>query len=137
MLTNRARALYAIIAVMVSVLSACVRTEAIDGNTRTEAVHSRFDAGAWKAGTSAARSKMADDLIDHRLLIGKTRAEVKSLLGEPDLEGSGFLGYFISFGADDAAHAAYLIRVELGQRGEVVRDAHLDADIAPGYSGSD
>jgi hypothetical protein len=45
---------------------------------------SKFDAGKWKSGTSVSKGAMVEDLIEHRLLIGKPRAEVLAILGEPD-----------------------------------------------------
>src|SRR5262249_9271082 len=45
---------------------------------------SKFNAGKWKAGTSVSKRAMVEDLIEHRFLVGKSRAEVLDLLGEPD-----------------------------------------------------
>ena len=44
----------------------------------------KFDSAEWKAGDATARGSMAQDLIDRKLLIGKSRAEVEGLLGKPD-----------------------------------------------------
>ena len=45
---------------------------------------SKFNARQWKAGTSASKGAMAQDLIQGRLLVGKSRAEVLEILGQPD-----------------------------------------------------
>jgi hypothetical protein len=50
----------------------------------------KFDSSAWLAAgrgdvlTFTTRGRMADDLVKRGLSIGMTRAEVLSLLGEPD-----------------------------------------------------
>ena len=45
---------------------------------------SKFNAEEWKRGTSVSKGAMVEDLIEHRFLIGKSRAEVLAILGEPD-----------------------------------------------------
>ncbi len=131
MLTSRAIALHAGVAAIVTMLFAgCRGAETFEGSG-TEQVRSAFDSGAWKSGEPGVRGRMVHDLVDGGLLVGKTRSEVKLLLGEPDQEGEGFLAYFVFFGADHAAAPAYTIQVELNQRGEVVRDAHINADRSP------
>ena len=59
-------------------------------------------------------------------------ADVKLLLGAPDQEGPGSLGYFIYFGADHALGPASVIRVEFDPRAGVVKDAHLDTETGQG-----
>ncbi|MCK8479255.1 hypothetical protein [Psychroserpens algicola] len=44
----------------------------------------RFDEGLWHSNP-AKRYKLADDIIDNKLLIGKTKEEIISLLGEPEI----------------------------------------------------
>ena len=44
----------------------------------------KFDSAEWKAGNATTRGSMAQDLIDSRLLPGKSRAAVEGLLGKPD-----------------------------------------------------
>jgi hypothetical protein len=44
----------------------------------------KFDSAEWKAGDATTRGSMAQDLIDSKLLIGKSMAEVEGLLGKPD-----------------------------------------------------
>jgi len=45
----------------------------------------KFDSAEWKAGDATTRGSMAQNLIDSKLLVGKSRAEVEGLLGKPDL----------------------------------------------------
>ncbi len=134
MLRTRPIALHAGIAVMVSALIAACWHAATDTHEGTGAAHARFDAGAWQRGDAAVRASMTQDLVGAGRLIGKTRAEVKALLGEPDQEGPGFLAYFVYFGADHTAGPAYVIDVEIGPRGDVVDDARIEADSSQGGS---
>jgi len=45
---------------------------------------STFNAAKWKTGTRASRGAMALDLIERRMLVGKSRAEVLDILGRRD-----------------------------------------------------
>nr|WP_321232479.1 hypothetical protein [uncultured Psychroserpens sp.] len=47
------------------------------------AIEERFEQSAWNDSPSI-RYKIADDLIDSKLLIGKTQPDVISILGQPD-----------------------------------------------------
>ncbi len=136
MLANKAAALHAGIAMIVAILSVgCTRTAAVGDDSRTGTVRLTFDSGAWKNG-AAARGKMAEDLIARGVLIGKARAEVKALLGEPDQEGVAFLSYFV-FPPDRAAGPAYAIRVQFDPRADVVQDTRIDTDAGMEYAGAD
>ena len=63
-----------------------------------ESAKATFDAAAWRDGASASMStdaprlRMADRLLASGALVGKTRAEVVSMLGQP-AETSKFEGY--------------------------------------------
>lgn len=46
-----------------------------------------FDATSWKQGDSELRGAMTATLIKQKILIGKSGAEVQSLLGAPDFCG--------------------------------------------------
>ncbi len=132
MLNYQIMARHAAVAVLVSALCAgCGKseTEAARDAEGTETVHSPFDSGAWKSGDKSARGKMAHDLVDTGMLIGKTRDEVKSLLGEPDQEGRGFLAYFVASAAKGSPGPAYIVHIEFGRRGEHVKDARITADL--------
>lgn len=139
MLGNRTLALHAGVAVVVTVLSAgCARTEATEAfedNEGIGAVRSPFESGAGKSAAAGA-GKTADDLVERGLLIGKTRTEVKRLLGDPDQEDRTALGYFVYAGAGASVRLAYVVRVEFDPNGEVARDAYFDGDAGSAYSGT-
>lgn len=44
----------------------------------------KFDSTKWKSGNAQIRGRMAHDLEESGILIGKTESEVKEFLGEPD-----------------------------------------------------
>ncbi len=137
-LTNRAVALHTGVAVIVVLGAGCARTEATgEAANRTEAVQAAFDSSAWKSDIGGMSGRMANDLIERRVLLGKTRSEIKLLLGAPDQEGAGSLGYFVYFGTDHVLGPAAVMRVELDPRADVVRDTHLDAETGHGYAGAD
>jgi len=54
-----------------------------------------FDSAEWKASDQNGRRKVAIDLIDRKLALGKDRAEVIELLGEPDVSESDWIKYYI------------------------------------------
>ncbi len=139
-LNNRAVALHSGIAVIVVLCAGCARNETTRAGVadiRTEAVQTAFDSGAWKSGIGGIRGRMANDLVERQLLLGKTRPEVIRLLGAPDQEGAGSLDYFVYFGADHALGPASVIRVEFDPHADVVTEARLDTETGQGYSGAD
>ena len=52
-----------------------------------------FDSSEWKAGDPSARGAMAQDLMDRKLLIGKSRTDIEALLGKPDKHDADWYGY--------------------------------------------
>lgn len=125
---SRATTLSAGFALIVSLLTlGCARTEMQETDS-TATVQTAFESSAWKADAAGTRHNMAQDLIDRGLLLGKSRAEVKALLGEPDQEGKEFLAYTVYSGASSRHGPSYAIRVELDANGQRVRDAHVDTD---------
>jgi hypothetical protein len=57
---------------------------------------SNFNAAKWKIGTKTSRGPMALDLIERRLLVGKSRAEILEMLGKPNectVPSPGFPGF--------------------------------------------
>jgi hypothetical protein len=53
----------------------------------------KFDLKEWKSSNSSSRGAMVQDLIDRRLLLGKTPAQVEDLLGRPDSKEEDWYGY--------------------------------------------
>jgi hypothetical protein len=128
MRTNRALALFAGIAIVVSLLSAgCGRTD-VQTEESPAAVHAPFDSGAWKADAPGVRNRMAEDLISRQLLIGKSPAEVKALLGAPDRDAQGLMDYFVFSGPVNSGRPAYVVRVEFDHHADHVADARIDTD---------
>ena len=52
-----------------------------------------FDSEVWKSGDLKERGKMVDGLIRNEMLMGKSVAVAKNILGEPDFDDSGSLYY--------------------------------------------
>jgi len=61
-----------------------------------------FDQQVWKTASDRVRGQMAQDLIDKKILIGKTRMQVINLLGRPYEEDKQFVTYLIYFGNEFA-----------------------------------
>jgi hypothetical protein len=81
----------------------------------------KFDSHRWKQTVEVKRYVFAKDLIDRRLLIGKTRGEVVELLGAPSSENSSprAMQYLIKSGGV-AMDQLFALDVQLGGvRGEV------------------
>jgi hypothetical protein len=56
-------------------------------------VQKSFDSKEWKMGTPSSRGAMVQDLIDRKILLGKTSSEVEELLGGPDFRETNWFGY--------------------------------------------
>jgi hypothetical protein len=70
---------------LVSILTAC-------GNNR------QFDSTSWLKGDARARDRMSEDLVNRRILIGKTVDEAKQVLGTLDQTYPTALQYHIDLG---------------------------------------
>ncbi len=57
-----------------------------------------FEKEKWEQADLRTRGKMVDDLLRQNLLVGKTKREVKNLLGEPDYEEDFNLSYKVDLG---------------------------------------
>ena len=53
----------------------------------------KFDSLEWKSGDASVRGGMAQDIMDSKLLDGKSRSEVEGFLGKPDYQDSDWYGY--------------------------------------------
>ncbi len=117
---SRASSVLAGIAMLASIsLAACGNDEAREAPPRV------FESQAWKNGDWKVRSQMAHDLVDRRLLIGKSRMQVESLLGKPDQEGGASFAYFIDPGPSGSLGPPYYIHVEFDQAGKTAKDAWI------------
>lgn len=97
-------------------------------STGTPQARTTFESGAWKADVPGVRHNMAKDLIDSRLLIGKSRDEVISLLGKPDNEGKEFLTYFVYPTPRSPQGGTYAILVELSAKDQHVHEVRVEVD---------
>lgn len=82
-----------------------------------------FEHHAWKSGDHELRGKMAHDLLEKKILIGKTREEVIDMLGSPDEETSHFVAYFMNFG--DYFGPPHLVHIEFDNRSKLVKEAWI------------
>jgi len=57
-----------------------------------------FEKEKWEQADLRIRGRMVDDLFKQNLLVGKTKREVKNLLGEPDYEEDFYLSYKVDLG---------------------------------------
>lgn len=81
----------------------------------------RFDSQRWRQTSEAGRYVFAKDLIEQKLLIGKTRQEVVDLLGAPSSESAvpPAIAYLIKTGGSGMTQV-FALEVRLdGLRGEV------------------
>lgn len=62
----------------------------------TQYPHKDFNKEKWNSDIES-RFEYADDLVDNNLLIGLTKTEVETMLGEPDSENANTLTYYIGF----------------------------------------
>jgi hypothetical protein len=58
----------------------------------------KFDSTAWLQNDARTRGRMSQDLVDSKLLIGKTVEEAKRVLGQPDYSYPTALQYHIDLG---------------------------------------
>ena len=65
---------------------------------RFRAICRPFSGVAWRRGSVEVRGTMAPGIIDSQLLMGKTRDDVKKLLGPPDNEGESLVLYEVDPG---------------------------------------
>ena len=56
---------------------------------RDQFVAIKFDSEDWQNGDRRLRGRMVDSLIDDSILIGKSKSEVLTLLGEPTASDTG------------------------------------------------
>lgn len=57
--------------------------------------HDKFDSEKWKVADASARAPMVNDLIERKLVIGKTKDEVVELLGLPDKSEPKWYKYYV------------------------------------------
>lgn len=80
-----------------------------------------FDPDQWRAGTARQRVGMARDLSARKVLVGKTRAELVEMLGEPDVDRPGADGtrWLLGFYAKGLFDETLWLEVSIGKDGIV------------------
>jgi outer membrane protein assembly factor BamE (lipoprotein component of BamABCDE complex) len=58
----------------------------------------KFDQEKWKDGTQIERGNMSTDLVESKILIGKTKSEVLEYLGYPKDSAKTNFHYLVDFG---------------------------------------
>ncbi len=81
-----------------------------------------FDPPVWKTGDHRIRGQMAQDLINKKILVGKTRKQAINLLGQPDEDDKEFITYFIYFG-DEFAPPPF-VHIEFDKR-QIIKDVWI------------
>ena len=85
-----------------------------------------FAAEQWAAGDMRARGQMVQDLVTRKLLEGKTRAEVESLLGAADQASTNSVEYRVDVGTRFVGSRwNYRLVVHFEDQGNKVRDVLL------------
>jgi hypothetical protein len=96
--------------------------ERIEANKPAEM---QFNAAAWRNGGIRLRGSQCPDLIQSGVLIGLTPEQVDVLLGLPDEEGEGWLGYAVDRGVRVTYRGTpHRLRVQFRPEG-VVREAFV------------
>ncbi len=109
---------FAALAVCAVLLAGC-------GGGSPDASGTEFDARAWKQGDGKVRARMAQNLVEKRTLVGKSKIGVISLLGKPDQASTESFAYFFDSGDADRPGSRYYVHVEFGPRGQRVKDAWI------------
>lgn len=58
----------------------------------------QFNQAKWQQGSSLAKGKMANDLINSHYLKGRKRSDVETLLGKPDFSSPNKILYIVDTG---------------------------------------
>lgn len=126
---SRATARAAGVAIIASLLFlGCANAESADAPP----AKTTFESSAWKADAPGVRHGMAENLINSRVLIGKSRDEVIALLGKPDQQGKDFLTYEVYSTVNTHQGPAYAIRVEFDAAAQRVHEVRVDTDTGIG-----
>jgi len=58
----------------------------------------KFDSQQWKSGNQIERGNMSTDLVESKILIGKTKVEILNILGQPEDSSKTNFHYVVDFG---------------------------------------
>lgn len=88
----------------------------------------QFDTRQWKAGDFRHRGQMAKSLREHSILMGKTKEEVRQLLGDPQKEEVGYLSYKLDLGSAFERlfpYSSYYILIEIDEKSGVAKKVSI------------
>jgi hypothetical protein len=100
---TRVRAIALLVLVSIVLTTAC-------GNNR------QFDSAVWMKSDARARGRMSQDLVNRKVLLGKSVDEVKAVLGQPDFTYPSALQYKIDLGWAFKASYRYGLQVHLDEK---------------------
>ena len=82
-----------------------------------------FDSAAWLKANARDRGRMSQDLVDRKLLVGKSVEQAKQALGEPQKDWGSVVQYDIDLGwlFKDPRHYGLQVHFEADQRVSEVR----------------
>ena len=84
----------------------------------------RFDSAVWLKSDARARGRMSQDLVDGRMLLGKSVEEAKIVLGPPDFSYPNALQYKIDLGWAFKESHRYGLQVHLDEK-RFVREVRI------------
>ena len=76
----------------------------------------RFDSAVWMKSDARARGRMSQDLVDRKVLLGKSVDEAKAVLGQPDFTYPSALQYKIDLGWAFKESHRYGLQVHLDEK---------------------
>jgi len=83
-----------------------------------------FDSAAWLKADARARGRMSENLVNSKILIGKTSEEAKQVLGQPDFTYPTALQYKIDLGWAFKDPNTYGLQVHFDDR-RLVREVKI------------
>jgi len=85
-----------------------------------------FKSENWKSGDMRTKGKMTENILNDSLLIGKTKAEVLEMLGEPDQQTTSRLHYTVDPGIEYMNEPwTYWLTVDFDTTNQKVKDVWL------------
>src|ERR1043166_4242242 len=82
-----------------------------------------FNSEAWKKGNLTERNRMIDDLLDRKIILGKSSEQVRSILGSPDGVYNTWMWYYnANLGAGASGSG---IDVYFDQSADTVNNVHI------------
>ena len=94
--------------------------------SQTEKNNEKFDGKKWKTGDFRTKGKMTDNILNDSLLIGKTKAEILEMLGDPDQYNERIFHYAVDSGVKYMNEPwIYWLSVDFDTINDTVRDVWL------------